>query len=144
MDKSIINMLDVASRVEKIRKHLRLNQDEFGKILGLSQGLVTRLEGGARKLDMTSIAILNKQHFISLDYIFYGEGDIIEKEKKEQKQVGEDNDKNIQKLINYIDYLENEINSYKKHIQTFANALDAKGIDAKELLGGERTEITAS
>ncbi|OJJ21385.1 hypothetical protein BKI52_12565 [marine bacterium AO1-C] len=133
----LFNPESIAKRVIEIRKKLGMNQLELGKELELSQGLVTRLEKNERKLDMKSIAILNKKYSVSLSYIFYGEGDIIEK-----KENIEDT-RNNQKLLNYIDHLEQQLNTYKKHIQTFANALDAKGIDPKDLLGG-RTEFTAS
>lgn len=137
-----INMQAISERIISVRKRLKLKQQEFGQKIGLSQALVTRLENGERKLDVNTIAILHEDFNVSIHYILFGQGDMFNSGELINKPIGESTDveKAFKKLLSYTDYLENEIEEYKKDILTFKNALDAKGIDIKELLsGGSKT-----
>jgi transcriptional regulator with XRE-family HTH domain len=72
MDLSSIN-----ARVKAIRKSKRLNQSEFGKIIGLKQGGVSAMEQEGATVTEQNITLICQKFRVSRDWLEKGEGDMF-------------------------------------------------------------------
>lgn len=67
------------SRIKELRKALKMSQEDFGKILGLSKSGVSEIEAGRRSVTEQHIIMLKnyKDKPISESWIRTGEGDMF-------------------------------------------------------------------
>lgn len=70
------DMEDINKRIKELRKELKLSQEAFGKILGITKSGVCDIESGRRKVTESHIILLKNygKKNIREDWIRYGEG----------------------------------------------------------------------
>jgi transcriptional regulator with XRE-family HTH domain len=64
----------IGARLKSIRNELKLNQNRLGKLLNVSQGAVSRVEGGVQKLDAVMLAKLNNLYDININWLLTNKG----------------------------------------------------------------------
>ena len=58
-----------AFRVKKLRKQKRLNQQELGEAIGLTQGTISFIESGKRATTIENLILLAQFFNVSADYL---------------------------------------------------------------------------
>lgn len=130
---------EVGSRIREIRRHLGLNQTDFGEKIGLKQNQVAKIESGMQGIDRKVIISLNRIFNIPFDYILLGEGKLMENQKiRDESKDIEDYKKEIEYLKRQNDRLlglleragdkDKEIEEYKKDILFLYKELKRNGI----------------
>lgn len=64
-------------RIKKIRQRLKLSQDEFGKIFGISKQFVSLLEQDKTFLNNDKLVKLLLDHNVNINYLLAGVGDMF-------------------------------------------------------------------
>lgn len=67
----------LGARIVKVREHLGLNQKQFAGTLDLYPNHLSTIETGQRSPNMNFFHKLGAVHHASLDYIFFGDGDMF-------------------------------------------------------------------
>lgn len=62
-------MSDFASRFRELRKEQKLNQDDIGKIFGVSRRMISYYEHGGRYPDFKGLLFIAQYFQVSLDYL---------------------------------------------------------------------------
>lgn len=62
-------------RIRKIRKDIKLNQTEFGSMIGCSQAAITSYETGRVIPDKSTILLICQKFNVNEDWLERGEGD---------------------------------------------------------------------
>lgn len=75
-----LNLL--ANRIKEIRNSLNLNQKEFAERIKISKGYLSEIENGKYSPGFAFIYNLAKEFNVSLDYLFFGHGNIFAGELK--------------------------------------------------------------
>lgn len=100
------------NRLKELRKALNMNQEEFGKLLGITKSGVSDLESGRRKVTEQHIIML-KMHNVNEDWIRNGTGKMF---------IDLSRDEEISMFIGKL--LENEEDSFQKRFITMLAKLD--------------------
>ena len=69
--------MDIAQRLQELRKRAGYSQEQVAELLGLSRQAVSKWESGQGKPDVDNIVKLTEVYHVSADYILLG----IEQEK---------------------------------------------------------------
>lgn len=72
---------DLGSRLKKIRKTLRLKQDEMADLLDISGCYISNIENGSGNPGVEFFYKISEKFNVSLDYLFHGIGDMFLKNK---------------------------------------------------------------
>ncbi|MBQ1807974.1 MAG: helix-turn-helix domain-containing protein [Selenomonas sp.] len=72
-----MGLTTINARVKAIRKSKRLNQSEFGKIIGLKQGGVSAMEQEGATVTEQNISLICQKFRVSRDWLEKGEGDMF-------------------------------------------------------------------
>ncbi len=139
-----INEETIYDRLKKLITHSGLSQNKFAKKTGIDSGLMSNMLNGSRFGIDKLIQILNSFPEISSEWLLRGDGEILINTDAEnytakinnlERQIkNQDKGKTIEKLLNYIQTLEDEKTEYKKGLITLKKALEDKGIDLDQLL----------
>lgn len=70
-------MNDLAKRIQKIREHFKISQEEFGKIIGLSQANISKMEAGSFEPTETTINAILARFAVNPVWIRTGEGEML-------------------------------------------------------------------
>ncbi|MGD2093007.1 MAG: helix-turn-helix domain-containing protein [Candidatus Aminicenantes bacterium] len=85
MKKSIVvskgELQEFGKRVRSIREHMRLKQNEFAAGLDLSEGYICQIEKGKANPTYEFFYKLASKYNASMDYLFYGKGELFFKRK---------------------------------------------------------------
>lgn len=65
-------MTDFASRLRVVREGANLNQTEFGRRLGVSQGHISGAESGQKTLSAETVLRLAEEFDVSMDWLYFG------------------------------------------------------------------------
>jgi len=71
-------MGNIHDRIKELRKHLKMNQTDFGQKLNLSQTAIGQYENGTRNITDRSIAQICATFSISENWLRTGKGDMYE------------------------------------------------------------------
>lgn len=116
------------ARIKKIRGDLKLTQEEFGKILGVSRNAIANIESGRVTPGDTLIKLLLKEFNIDKHWLETGEGDPGENHLSEQ-------DIKLADIFANITIDSNSVKNKKiKNIIETVFMLDEEYIDALEVL----------
>lgn len=69
--------IEFGERIKKIRKTLRMRQDEFSLRIGLSQRTLSYLEKGERELSVKLAKRISEAFNVNYIWISYGSGDMF-------------------------------------------------------------------
>ncbi len=116
-------------RVRSIREHLRLKQNEFAAGLEFSEGYLCQIEKGKANPTYEFFYKLVSKYNVSLDYLFYGKGDLFFK----RKMSGEENEE----MLDSIDNID-ELLWFLEHSELFKMTIIA---EAKRFFYGNRDSI---
>ncbi|MDM0458231.1 helix-turn-helix domain-containing protein [Clostridium perfringens] len=78
LEKLYTNMIDtheIGKRINQIRKEKKLSQEEFGRIMFVSQDMISMIERGKRTPSFRFIIDLCKEFLINWNWLFNGEGE---------------------------------------------------------------------
>jgi transcriptional regulator with XRE-family HTH domain len=85
MKKGIIvskeELQEFGNRVRAVREHMRLRQNEFAAGLDFSEGYICQIEKGKANPTYEFFYKLALKYNISMDYLFYGKGELFFKRK---------------------------------------------------------------
>lgn len=81
--RAITGDVKAGQRLRLIRKHLKLKQDAFAKLIGVKQSMVSMMESGQSDIPLFVIQTLCVKYEISTKYIILGVGDMVDTEPKE-------------------------------------------------------------
>lgn len=74
-------------RLKVIRKGTHLNQEEFGKILGVTKASISRLESGINKLTDRMIISICREFNINEDWFRYGDGNMYSSMTENEQDI---------------------------------------------------------
>lgn len=109
-------------RLKELRKALRLSQEKFGELLGITKSGVSDIESGRREVTEKHIIML-KNNGVNEDWIRTGNGDMFVKKTKDEE---------LAKMLGDIQNLGEE--SFKHRLITALARLDDAGWDSLEKL----------
>lgn len=69
--------MDLNNRVRIIRKNLKLNQESFGKGIGISNTAVSKIEKGENNLTEQNILSICSQYNVNEEWLRTGEGEMF-------------------------------------------------------------------
>lgn len=93
------------NRLKQLRKELNLNQEEFGKRLGLTKASISRLESGTNNITEQTFISICREFNVNEEWLRTGEGEMfneLDKESKIMSWVGEilgDKEKTFQRAF---------------------------------------------
>jgi transcriptional regulator with XRE-family HTH domain len=116
-------------RGRSIREDLRLKQNEFSAGLDLSEGYICQIEKGKGNPTYEFFYKLVAKYNVSLDYLFYGKGDLLVTRKKAVEANEE--------MLESIDNID-ELLWFLEHSELFKMRIIA---EAKNFLYGHRKNI---
>ncbi len=64
--------MDIAQRLQELRKRAGYSQEQVAELLGLSRQAVSKWESGQGKPDVDNIVKLTEVYHVSADYILLG------------------------------------------------------------------------
>jgi len=64
--------LDTAARIRQVRERVRLTQEQFAEILGISLSGYKKVENAENQISLTSLRKLHQKFQVSSDYILFG------------------------------------------------------------------------
>ena len=118
-------------RVRSIREHLHLQQNEFAAGLEFSEGYLCQIEKGKANPTYEFFYKLALKYNVSMDYLFYGKGDLFFKRKI---AIEESEDVLMLDSIDTID----ELLWFFDHSELFKMTIMS---EAKKFLYGNRKSI---
>ena len=65
------------NRLKELRKHLNLNQSDFGKKIGITASAVSRLESGEIGFTEQTVKSICREFNVSYDWLKYGDGEMF-------------------------------------------------------------------
>ena len=107
-------LAELGRRMVQIREALGLKQKGFAAAVGFSEGYICQIEKGSANPTLDFFYILTSKLNVSLDFLFYGEGEMFYKARKSKTGLEENRDG-----IDTID----DILWYHEYSATFRNAL---------------------
>lgn len=69
-------MEDISGRIKMVRKKNKLNQQEFAKIIGLSQTHISKIESGKGKPSDKTLRIIAVEFGVNFDWLKSGQGNM--------------------------------------------------------------------
>lgn len=109
-------------RLKEIRLALDMNQEDFGKLLGITKSGVSDIESGRRKVtDQHIIMLKSQKHHLNEDWLRTGVGNMF---------IEQSEDAQISSFIG--DLLKDEEESFKRRLIAGLAALDQNGWDVLE------------
>lgn len=108
-------------RIKELRISLKMNQEDFGKWLGISKSGVSDIESGRRKVTEQHIIMLCNNHNVNEEWLRTGEGEMF---------VDLTRDEEIARFVGEL--LKDEEDSFKRRLISGLVALDDKGWDVLE------------
>ena len=72
-------------RFKQFRKELKLNQTEFGKLVGLQQGSIADLERGKANISETIKKVLASEKNLNINWMETGEGEMFKLNSKRKE-----------------------------------------------------------
>ena len=103
---------DISERIKNLRKEKSLNQEELGKILGISRRSISAIENGETDLSTQQIKAISELFNVTTDYLLNGtktENTISETEKEIIQLVRKDEEIKTT-LLNLLDFKKKTIN----------------------------------
>jgi transcriptional regulator with XRE-family HTH domain len=70
--------MTIGERLQQLRKHLRLTQEDLGAICDVSKGMVSQWEGDISVPTVERLLALHTRHRFSIDWVLTGDGDMIQ------------------------------------------------------------------
>jgi transcriptional regulator with XRE-family HTH domain len=120
LDKILLEITSVGTRLREIRKFLDLSQKEFCEFIGITrQNYLSRYENDEHEFDDSlklklANAIEEKyKKRLSLDWLITGNGDMFLQEKKDSNPINNE----IHAVSDYKRALEKHIHSLEKHLK---------------------------
>ncbi len=123
--------IEIANRLQKLRKEKGLSQEELAFELGISRQAISKWECGESSPDTDNLISLSKLYGISIDEILFGESSIKDIKKEEDNK--EDDVELDKDQSNENSDCEDDLEDEHVHIST-------KGIDVKSK-EGERVHV---
>lgn len=71
-------MADIHDRIRDLRKHLKMNQTDFGQRLNLSQTAIGQYENGTRNITDRTVSQICSTFHVSEEWLRTGEGDMLQ------------------------------------------------------------------
>ncbi len=103
--------MNIADRIQNLRKTKGLSQEELADAIGVSRQAVSKWESEQTTPDLEKIVLMSELFEVTTDYLLKGIEPVQEKEHKtvgdilEQKILTEDNGKRTKKILKYIFYV---------------------------------------
>jgi transcriptional regulator with XRE-family HTH domain len=96
----------IGERMIAIRKALGYQQKEMAARLGFSEGYICQIEKGNANPTLEFFYLLTSKFQVSLDYLFYGEGEMFYKEAVPKDRLWENHGslETIEDVLWYHDY----------------------------------------
>ncbi len=110
-------------RVKELRKYLKMSQEDFGKLLGITKSGVSDIESGRRKVTEQHIFMLKSQKNVNEHWLRDGTGEMF---------VEQTRDEQIASFIG--DMLKDEGESFKRRLISALANMDEVGWEALEKL----------
>lgn len=141
-------------RVMKLRNHLKMSQEEFGKKIGLTRFTISNLESGKRNITERVIADICREYRVNESWLRTGEGEMFE--EKDETIINELADKyhldelDIRIIESYLKLPPNYRSTFRQFIQTLVEQSTPKDPIQSELdayrveLEAEDKEATSS
>lgn len=90
-------MTTQGSRLKKIRKELKLSQEEFGKQVGLTRAAIAAVEADNNKFSNDVLCKLILTFDVNVNYLLVGKGNIFN--APEFEQVNDDLAQEVRKIL---------------------------------------------
>lgn len=107
-------------RIKELRISLKMNQEEFGKLLGITKSGVSEIESGRRKVTEQHIIML-QNHKVNENWLRTGQGDMFMEQTEDEQ---------IEEFIGNL--LKDEDASFKRRLISGLAALDETGWEVLE------------
>lgn len=106
MSEEIDDLKETGRRIQAVRKHLGMSQDEFARALNMSSGSISMMESGKNQPRFELLSRLAKRYRISLNYLFFGEGDMVGQPARPagggQKKYGDESESWLERFYYYF------------------------------------------
>ncbi len=97
-----MNVLEIGSRLKRVRNYLNLTLKEIGAKTGLSPSGISYMESGKKKPSSLYMFELSKKFNVNINWVLTGEGKMTKPDVELNLNFGEDNEI-IKELIFYIE-----------------------------------------
>lgn len=74
-------------RVKELRKYLKMSQEDFGKLLGITKSGVSDIESGRRKVTEQHIFMLKSQKNVNEQWLRTGEGKMFVEQTRDKAAI---------------------------------------------------------
>ena len=91
--------MDIAQRLQELRKRAGYSQEQVAELLGLSRQAVSKWESGQGKPDVDNIVKLTEVYHVSADYILFGKEKEVMASVPEKKELSHEYKKAIAIVI---------------------------------------------
>ncbi len=91
--------MDIAQRLQELRKKAGYSQEQVAELLGLSRQAVSKWESGQGKPDIDNIVKLTEVYHVSADYILFGREKEVIVSAPEKKELSHEYKKAIASVI---------------------------------------------
>jgi Predicted transcriptional regulators len=91
--------MDIAGRLQELRKKAGYSQEQVAELLGLSRQAVSKWESGQGKPDIDNIVKLTEVYHVSADYILFGKEKEVMVSMPEKKELSHEYKKAIAIVI---------------------------------------------
>ncbi len=121
----------IYDRLKELIAYSGLSQNKFAKKTSIDSGLMSNMLSGSRFGIDKLIQILNAFPEISSEWLLRGEGSM----QREPATLPKASDpKVVEKLLNYVQHLEDENDAYKKGVQALEKTCIEQGVDLTEVV----------
>ena len=111
------HLLEFGKRIKLLREELRMKQKEFASGIGISASFISQIEMGHKNPGYDFLYILMSKYHVSLDWLFYGTGEMFVKQEAKRSEEEERDD--ISSIDDMIWFLENS-NLFNLNVMGFA------------------------
>ncbi len=99
-----LNHKKIGERLRKLRKYLRLTQEQVAEILDVGRDAILRIEKGTRKIDLEELKNFSKLYNISMDELTSEEQIINSNDVVFARGFNELSEKDKKEIITLIEY----------------------------------------
>ena len=99
-----LNYKKIGERLRKLRKYMRLTQEQVAEILSVGRDAILRIEKGDRKIDLQELMNFSKLYNISMDELTMEEHTINSSDVAFARGFNELSEKDKKEIISLIEY----------------------------------------
>ena len=99
-----LNYKKIGERLRKLRKYMRLTQEQVAEILSVGRDAILRIEKGDRKIDLQELISFSKLYNISIDELTTEEHTINSSDVAFARGFNELSEKDKKEIISLIEY----------------------------------------